>query len=94
MTMIGAEHVSEEEVDRRGFRSLLEEAAQRPLAVDGPRGQVLLANAEDAEEVLEDLQDMVVVLARKLSDNGERYNLDEVVAELGLTEEEIEAAED
>lgn len=40
-----------------------------------------------------DVADLVLLATRMATDTGERYSLDEVIEELGITEEEIAAAD-
>lgn len=43
--------------------------------------------------MLDDMCDSIEVERRQAADTGERYPLEDVIAELGITEEEIAAAD-
>jgi hypothetical protein len=47
----------------------------------------------EALEARDDLYDMVHVVARMMTDDGDHVTLGDFIAELGLTEDEIAAAE-
>lgn len=44
-------------------------------------------------EMLDDMYDLIEVERRREADTGERHSLDDVIEELGITEEEIAAAD-
>jgi hypothetical protein len=46
------------------------------------------------DEALRDLEDTLLVLARMLTDTGDPISLDELIAELGITQADIDAAGD
>jgi hypothetical protein len=90
MTIAGAERVTAEEAERRGVEGLLDDAARHPIAVTSERRQPVLMLSSDAAD---DLFDAVLMLSRRLTDHGDRATLQEFVAELGLTQAEIDAAD-
>jgi len=50
--------------------------------------------ALQVEELIDDLHDSVLVLSRKLSDNGNRTSLADLLDELGITTADLEGVED
>ena len=97
MTMIEPELVSSEEAGERGLADLLVDASHRPIAVDTSQGQVVIMRRDMIDQVVdrhEDFLDALLVVTRAVTDPGNRTSLDDVIAELELTEDEIQAAAD
>lgn len=56
----------------------------------------ILAEAADRRwrDELDDMYDVVLVEQRMANDNGVRYSLEEVMAEFGITQADLDAVED
>jgi len=100
MTMIEPERVTRKEAAHRGLDQLLDDASERPIAVETGDGEVVMVPGEVVDAVLrllrsrDDLYDALLVVARMATDNGERIALDDLITELGFTQDEIDAADD
>jgi hypothetical protein len=46
------------------------------------------------QQMLDDMYDVVLVEQRMANDNGVRYSLEEVMAEFGITQADLDAVED
>jgi prevent-host-death family protein len=91
--------VSVTEATQRGVAGLVADAEQgsdiivtrreRPVAA-----VVSMRRLEMIEETIEDLHDLALVLARSVTDTGERTSLDDVLKAFGHTRESLEALPD
>lgn len=98
VSMTQPETVTDEEAEKRGVDGLLDSASRHPIAVTSDHRKAVLMLPEDlvgrGVDLRDDLLDVVLVLMRMATeDRGERKELDEFLTELGLTDEEIDAAE-
>ncbi|MGA4995234.1 type II toxin-antitoxin system Phd/YefM family antitoxin [Nonomuraea bangladeshensis] len=82
------------EAARRGVARLVADAEQGADLVVTRRHQpvaavVSIRRLKELEEAAADLRDLALVLARSVTDTGERVSLDEVLAAFGHTRESL-----
>ncbi|MEZ7129426.1 type II toxin-antitoxin system Phd/YefM family antitoxin [Nonomuraea sp. AD125B] len=82
------------EAARRGVARLVADAEQGADLVITRRHQpvaalVSIRRLKELEEAAADLRDLALVLARSVTDTGERVSLDEVLAAFGHTRESL-----
>jgi hypothetical protein len=93
------EQVSYEEARQRGVNGLLDDGSRHPIAIDTDHGGVVLVPREVADQVMDaldkrdDIYDLVQAVCRMATDNGERHSLDSVIAELGFSQADLDAAD-
>jgi prevent-host-death family protein len=94
-----ANQITVTEAAKRGVAGLVADAEQgealvvtrhhRPVAA-----VVGIRRLAEYEEVITDLRDLALVLARSVSDSGQRTSLDDVLEAFGHTRETLAAVED
>ncbi|MGW4472899.1 type II toxin-antitoxin system prevent-host-death family antitoxin [Nonomuraea sp. NPDC004354] len=94
-----ATELSVTEAAQRGVARLVAEAEQGADLVVTRRRQpvaavVSIRRLNELEEAAADLRDLALVLARSVTDTGERVSLDEVLAAFGHTRESLTAIPD
>ncbi|MGV9302212.1 type II toxin-antitoxin system prevent-host-death family antitoxin [Nonomuraea sp. NPDC003727] len=94
-----ATELSVTEAAQRGVARLVAEAEQGADLVVTRRHQpvaavVSIRRLNELEEAAADLRDLALVLARSVTDTGERVSLDEVLAAFGHTRESLTAIPD
>ncbi|MER5997782.1 type II toxin-antitoxin system prevent-host-death family antitoxin [Nonomuraea angiospora] len=94
-----ATELSVTEAAQRGVARLVAEAEQGIDLVVTRRHQpvaavVSIRRLNELEEAAADLRDLALVLARSVTDTGERISLDEVLAAFGHTRESLAAIPD
>ncbi|WP_214325116.1 type II toxin-antitoxin system prevent-host-death family antitoxin [Nonomuraea sediminis] len=94
-----ATELSVTEAARRGVARLVADAEQGADLVVTRRHQpvaavVSIRRLNELEEAAADLRDLALVLARSVTDTGERVSLDEVLAAFGHTRESLAAIPD
>ncbi|MFI6741973.1 type II toxin-antitoxin system prevent-host-death family antitoxin [Nonomuraea sp. NPDC050451] len=87
------------EAAQRGVARLVADAEQGADLVVTRRRQpvaavVSIRRLNELEEAAADLRDLALVLARSVTDTGERISLDEVLAAFGHTRESLAAIPD
>jgi antitoxin (DNA-binding transcriptional repressor) of toxin-antitoxin stability system len=91
--------ISITEASRRGASALVRDAElgrerivlrnNKPVAA-----VVSMARLEQLHELEEELRDIALTSARMLTDSGQRHSLDDVLARLGYTREQLDAIPD
>ncbi|MGP3963358.1 type II toxin-antitoxin system prevent-host-death family antitoxin [Nonomuraea sp. 3N208] len=100
MTVLhNATELSVTEAAQRGVARLVADAEQGTDLVVTRRHQpvaavVSIRRLNELEEAAADLRDLALVLARSVTDTGERVSLDEVLAAFGHTRESLAAIPD
>ncbi|MEO3799632.1 type II toxin-antitoxin system prevent-host-death family antitoxin [Nonomuraea sp. B1E8] len=94
-----ATELSVTEAAQRGVARLVADAEQGTDLVVTRRHQpvaavVSIRRLNELEEAAADLRDLALVLARSVTDAGERISLDEVLAAFGHTRESLSAIPD
>ncbi|MFI7132859.1 type II toxin-antitoxin system prevent-host-death family antitoxin [Nonomuraea sp. NPDC050153] len=94
-----ATELSVTEAAQRGVARLVADAEQGADLVVTRRHQpvaavVSIRRLNELEEAAADLRDLALVLARSVTDTGERVSLDEVLAAFGHTRESLAAIAD
>ncbi|MEW9554837.1 type II toxin-antitoxin system prevent-host-death family antitoxin [Nonomuraea polychroma] len=94
-----ATELSVTEAAQRGVARLVADAEQGTDLVVTRRHQpvaavVSIRRLNELEEAAADLRDLALVLARSVTDTGERVSLDEVLAAFGHTRESLSAIPD
>ncbi|MFI7701712.1 type II toxin-antitoxin system prevent-host-death family antitoxin [Nonomuraea sp. NPDC049480] len=94
-----ATELSVTEAAQRGVARLVADAEQGADLVVTRRHQpvaavVSIRRLDELEEAAADLRDLALVLARSVTDTGERVSLDEVLAAFGHTRESLSAIPD
>ncbi|MBN6052140.1 type II toxin-antitoxin system prevent-host-death family antitoxin [Nonomuraea sp. RK-328] len=94
-----ATELSVTEAARRGVARLVADAEQGTDLVVTRRHQpvaavVSIRRLNELEEAAADLRDLALVLARSVTDTGERVSLDEVLGAFGHTRESLAAIPD
>ncbi|MBB6346687.1 MULTISPECIES: type II toxin-antitoxin system prevent-host-death family antitoxin [Nonomuraea] len=94
-----ATELSVTEAAQRGVARLVADAEQGADLVVTRRHQpvaavVSIRRLNELEEAAADLRDLALVLARSVTDTGERVSLDEVLAAFGHTRESLSAIPD
>ncbi|MEQ4726006.1 type II toxin-antitoxin system prevent-host-death family antitoxin [Nonomuraea sp. B19D2] len=94
-----ATELSVTEAAQRGVARLVADAEQGADLVVTRRHQpvaavVSIRRLNELEEAAADLRDLALVLARSVTDTGERVSLDEVLAAFGHTRESLAAIPD
>ncbi|MCK2214680.1 type II toxin-antitoxin system Phd/YefM family antitoxin [Actinomadura sp. ATCC 31491] len=94
-----ATELSVTEAAQRGVARLVADAEQGTDLVVTRRRQpvaavVSMRRVNELEEAAADLRDLALVLARSVTDTGERVSLDEVLAAFGHTRESLSAIPD
>ncbi|MDF2710780.1 hypothetical protein AB0C18_35280 [Nonomuraea muscovyensis] len=94
-----ATELSVTEAARRGVARLVADAEQGADLVVTRRHQpvaavVSIRRLNELEDAAADLRDLALVLARSVTDTGERVSLDEVLSAFGHTRESLSAIPD
>jgi hypothetical protein len=105
MSITEREVISSEEAERRGVHGLIDgvRSGRAYLIEVGDNDQVMLVGGPlldfmeqfaVIEDTISDFHDALLVNARQLADGGARTSIDDVIAKLGFTREEILAEDD
>lgn len=93
-----AHGVSVTDASRRGLPAIVAEAEQHPVLITRRDQEAVVVIGADRlaelDEAMADMMDLALVVARAVTDTGKRYTLTDVMAEVGMSEEQILALPD
>ena len=93
-----AHGVSVTDASRRGLPAIVAEAEQHPVLITRRDQEAVVVigagRLAELDEAMADMMDLALVVARTVTDTGKRYTLTDVMAEFGMSEEQILALPD